>query len=389
MVNALLIESCDFVSFPIGGQLSFARQMMMAFGNRLALVGVSTDDTPVGKWIKKDIDGIDYDYFAFAHRQVRGKKPSIPARITGYLAVRKFNKQILSKGIKCVFIQSPEILIAVHTWGWRSICYCFPGVENPLQMPRYGWGKMFAGLYEKKLFSTLRNVDTILASADDEAIADLVDKSCGELYSERVIKFPTRVDTDVFKPLDKNVVRAELGIVQTDNIIVSCGRLNLVKGWDFLLEAFKVVKRSNPYTKLIFVGDGEDRQKLNDKAQELGIESSIIVTGFVGADSVVKYLNASDLYVVGSLKEGWSVAMLEALACGKPIVSTAVSGARDMIVEGANGFVIDGRDPKQFAEAMNSALALKEADKVSLGIADKYTLKNLAIDLGKFWKPLA
>lgn len=49
----LLIEGCDFVDYPTGGQLSFARQMMRTFGNRLALVGISTDDTPVGVWLKK------------------------------------------------------------------------------------------------------------------------------------------------------------------------------------------------------------------------------------------------------------------------------------------------------------------------------------------------
>ncbi|MCK5023387.1 MAG: glycosyltransferase, partial [Candidatus Aenigmarchaeota archaeon] len=294
-----------------------------------------------------------------------------------------------SKGIKSAFIQATQTLIAIHNWGWESVCYCFPGVSNPLKMPRYRWGKLFADIYEKKLFSVLANVDTILASADDEAIADLVNRSCEKLTSERVIKFPTRVDTDIFKPLDKITVRDELGINQTDNVIVSCGRLNIVKGWDFLLHAFKRLSQSDLSAKLVFVGDGEDRQKLHDKIQKLEIEDSVKVTGFVGADTVVKYINASNLCVVGSHNEGWSVAMLEALACGKPIVSTNVSGAKDMIRQGQNGFVVEKRNSVEFAKAMEFALMLENSKKVSLSIAENYALKNLAKDLGRLWKPLS
>jgi glycosyltransferase involved in cell wall biosynthesis len=81
--------------------------------------------------------------------------------------------------------------------------------------------------------------------------------------------------------------------------------------------------------------------------------------------------------------------MLEALACGKPIVSTDVSGARDMIVEGANGFVVDGCDPKRFAETMVRALSLREHEQTSLRIAERYAPTKLAKDLGILWSPLA
>ncbi len=60
----LLIEICNFTDYPIGGYLSFAKQMLTAFGNQLALVGLATDDMPVGEWVKREIDGVVYDYFA-------------------------------------------------------------------------------------------------------------------------------------------------------------------------------------------------------------------------------------------------------------------------------------------------------------------------------------
>ena len=83
------------------------------------------------------------------------------------------------------------------------------------------------------------------------------------------------------------------------------------------------------------------------------------------------------------------MAMLETLECGKPIVSTNVSGAKDMIRQGQNGFVVEKRDPAEFAKGMGDALKLQGSQQISLGIAENYALKNLARDLGALWKPLS
>jgi len=91
---------------------------------------------------------------------------------------------------------------------------------------------------------------------------------------------------------------------------------------------------------------------------------------------------------VGSEKEGWSIAMLEALACGKPIVSTAVSGATEMIAEGQNGFIVCNRDPVAFAGAMLRGLTLPSACPVSREIAQRYSSASLARDLRALWAPL-
>ena len=279
--------------------------------------------------------------------------------------------------------------MVVHKWGWNSICYWCAGLGNPLDMPRYRWGKLLAGLFFKKWITSLAKVEVILAAADDKSIDAFVSRSGGILARDRVIKFPTRVDTSVFRPINKATAGKEVGIDQNDLLVVNCGRTNAVKGWDFIMEAFKLFHEKDPAAKLVYVGDGEDRPSLEQAINKFGLGQSVTVTGFQPPEIVAKYLNAADLCVVGSHMEGWSVAMLEALACGKPIVSTDVSGARDMILEGGNGYIVEKRDPNCFAEAMNRSLALKEAAKISLRLADKYALKNLVRELGELWKPLA
>ncbi len=388
MPDVLFIEDCNFEDYPVGGQLSFARQMMQAFGNHLALVGISTDDTPVGRWIKKEINGVVYDFFTVGCWKPSSCKPVIPARIKGYLQTRKYKNEIMDFGIRYAFIQSPEILFAIHKWGVDNMCYCSPGVNNPLINSRYGWGKIFAGMFLSNWVSILSEVDLILAAADGISINNFAIQSKGKLSTDQIIKFPTRVDTSLFQPIDKIVARRQLGINLYDQLIVNCGRINAVKGWEFLVESFNILRQEKEDAKLIFIGDGEDQPKLENYVNQIGLSAHVKITGFQPPTKVVKYLNAADVVAIGSKAEGWSVTMLEALACGKAIVSTVVSGARDMIVEGENGYVVEKRDPKCFAEAMVRALALKDADKISLSIANRYKLKNLARDLGKLWKPL-
>ena len=389
MSKVLFIEPCDFESFPVGGQLSFARQMMRAFGNHLALVGISTDDTPTGRWVTKQFDGQRYSFLAVGRRAASGARPLVPARITAYLDISKCKKQILASGIRSAFTQSPETLMAISKWGWDSLCYMSPGHANPLRMARYMWARPFASLYDVKLFAALRFADVILACADKRAITALAQRSRGLLSADRIIQFPTRVDTSVFRPMPRHQARESLGFDGPGPVIVTCGRINKVKGWDLLVRAFVLFRGTHQDARLVFVGDGEDGPLLQQAIHEQGLAGAVLIAGFQPPAKVVQYYNAADVVVVGSYKEGWSVAMLEALACGRAVVSTDVSGARDMVVDGQNGFVVPDRDPRLFATAMAQALKIKTPNDVSLSIAEKYSLANLRSDLSRLWKPLA
>lgn len=389
MADVLLIENCDFKSHPVGGQLFFARQMMKAFQNHLALVGVCTDSTPVGRWVEKEIDEIKYSFFCIGRRQLAAKKPIIPERLRSHFELRYYKKRILSLGIKNIFTQAPELLMAVDSWKLDHLCYQFPGTENPLMMPRYRWGKILAGLFDKKFFTALSKADTMLACADKRAIQNIANRSFGTFSTERVIQFPTRVDTTLFFPSDKTEACKLLGLPLEKIILISTGRINRVKGWDFILKSFYRFKQNHPNSFLVFLGDGEDREALEKSINEFQLTDHVVITGFQPSDKVARYLNAADISVVGSDKEGWSLAMLEALACGKPIVSTDVSGARDMIIEGVNGYIVTARDPLQYANAISKTMHLQKVSTISNSIAQKYALSTLQRDLATVWEPLA
>lgn len=387
--SCLVIENCNFTDYPTGGHLSFARQMLYAFGNRLALVGITTDNTPIGTWTEKEIDGIRYRFFSIGRRKISSKKPFIPERLSMFIDLMRYRKKILSLGIRNIFTQAPEILIAVSRWGMNSICYDFPGVENPLVMSRYPWGKILIDLYDRELFKALQNVEVILACADDASILDLIKRSKGSLHRNHVVQFPTRVDTRLFYKIGKAAARKQLDLPQDHIIILCCGRINRVKGWDLILDSFSALLNRFSQALLVFVGDGEDRDQLTAHATALGINRRVIVTGFQKPDMVAAYINSADLLVVGSHKEGWSIAMLEALSCGKNVVTTNVSGALDMIKNGINGYIVKSRSPILFAEAIASALSLPDPNESSLATAEKYALEHLQEDMAALWSPLS
>lgn len=390
--TALLIEPCDFIEYPVGGQLSFARQMIRVFGNRLALVGWSTDDTPVGKWTTKAIDGIEYDYFAYHKKKdISSQRPIVPARITDYLALNRWKNAIQQKQIPYVFLRSQHLLVNIVKWKVDNICYYFPGIENPLSISRYLWAKSLAKLFDTWFLPRVSKANTVLAAADTKAIEELVCRSKGKLDSCKIHVFPTRVDTDIFCYKDKHLAKKYLGIPESKIVISTTGRIHWAKGWKLILGAFKTFNQKFRDSILCFVGDGQDRPNLEAEISKLNLDNNVIITGFLPPERVSDYLKATDIFILGSKKEGWSTSLVEALATCLPIVSTDVSSSNTIIKEGVNGFVVKHRTPDEFFNAFVKALKLDTHSvmEYSREEIEKYALKYLEKDLGRIWKPLA
>lgn len=381
----LLFEACDFVGFPAGGQLTMARHIMAAFPGEIALVGVDTNkSSTVGVWHTRRIDGVDYPFFAIRRRNPTAVRPLIPVRIATYAAIRRHRRAILSLGVKRAFCQGHETLLAVANWPWESLCYDFPGVANPLGISRYPWARPLASLFDHAFFRSLRQADVVLATADHAAIHEMCRRSAGTLSSHQVRAWPTRVDTSVFIPADMQAARTSLGIPLDETVLVTTGRLNWVKGWPLLLD---VIATAPPGWKIVFVGDGEDRAKLESTARTMNISNRVSVTGFKRPVEVAQYIQAADVFTLASHHEGFSTSMLEALACGKPIVSTAVSSADTIIKQGVNGFIVAQRCSQSFLAATIAALSLQQEAVREHNVTQlkQYAVNTIRRDLHSNW----
>jgi len=388
MTKFILIEPCNFIDFPIGGQLSFAKQLMQAFGSEIALVGYSHKDEPTGKWYKKTFDGVEYDYFGIRYIPNTDSKPWIPLRIQNlfwfYIHIRK----ILAYENSFWFIQAPEILIPAARFKNSGITYMFPGVTNPLDIPRYKWGKVFASSFYNQFLKSLQKTELRVACADEAAIQGLRERTQHYLTHLSIDHFPTRYDSSIFFPVSQSAARKTLNIPEGKTVIVCCGRINEVKGWQLVFDAYCLFQKKHQDSLLIFIGDGEDKIELLDKVNQNKLQENVLITGFQPAEKVAQYLNCGDVALVGSIREGWSVSMLETLACGKAIVSTDVSGASTLIKQGKNGFVVKNRDPEEFSVCIQKSLDLENVSDISISIASNYTLSALKSDLTTLWKQL-
>jgi glycosyltransferase involved in cell wall biosynthesis len=385
--NVLLIEGSDFESFPVGGQLTMAKSIMKLFGDRVSLVGINRPGEPIGRWIHKQIAGASYQFFPVCAKEPSWKKPVIPARITFLLALRRFRAQILESACNAAFIQSPEAMIEVSRWNLGSICYWFPGVENPLRDSRYSLARPFWRCFDRLLFSALGRASLILAAADGAAIDALIARSRGRLLREKLTQLPTCVDMTEFYPALASDARKALGLPLESEIFVNLGRISRLKGWDLLVDAFEIYCNKRPEARLIFVGDGEERPDLMRRLGSSELSKKVMIAGFQTPMLVRRYLAAADVAVFGSRLEGLSVSMLEALACGKAIVSTAVSGVRDLILPGQNGFILENREPTEFAAAMRRAIQLQHAPGISASIAARFDISRLGERLAQLWTP--
>lgn len=394
--RAIYISPGDPWGAPRGGQTAFAKQALEAFGNAFAVVSpAEVDDLPLGRWTVGDWRGTPIWRFNIGSYAPRNKSraPLIPRRVVFRALIKKYLPKIREIETKNIFCDSPEVLGVLRKYQWGSVCYRFAGLNNPVAFSRYPNLRFLGDWFHRRMLLNLAALkpDAALAAADKETTARFISENTELLAGLSIESFPTRFDPTVFYPTDGEEERRELGWTNEYPRLLLVGRLSWLKGWDLALEALAILKKTFPSPKLIFIGDGEDRVKVEKRARELGIQKETTIEGFLPPNEVRKRLAAADLYLISSLREGWSVAATEALACGKRFVATNVSGTSEMVVDGKNGYVVKSRDPEDFAQAIRDALELPVENNVasfSLDVSKRFSKERLAIDWAASWEPL-
>jgi glycosyltransferase involved in cell wall biosynthesis len=383
------MDPVNFQDFPVGGTLSFSRQLIGQFKSSVALVGLITDKgDPVGKWFIKEINGTYFSYFGIGRFKKSDKKPLVPIRIQTFFKLLFYLPKIRTIKNRNVFTQSPQYLFALNFFTWNSLCYCFAGISNSVTNSRYKYLRFTGIIYEKALFKILKKKATvILAAADHKAIKEAVTRTGNILKNKVIYPFPTRFDPAVFSSADKNECRRKLNIDYDELLLVTTGRLSWFKGWQLLIDATVELytKKNQKKVKIIFAGEGEDKAKIENYSKTLIDKNLIHLVGKQKQEDIALYLNAADVFVMGSYFEGWPTSLVEAMACGCAIVTTDVSAASEIVSENKNGFIVPERDPVIFAKMVLKALTLENVHEFSLKNRDKFSVLYLKNDLEKLW----
>ena len=161
------------------------------------------------------------------------------------------------------------------------------------------------------------------------------------------------VDTDAFSPGDQHEARKVLGLPHEPIVMGTVGRLDPVKDHRGLIEAFhRLAGRRD--TQLLIVGDGPCRPELEHLASELGLRGRVRLLG--ERDDINVILRALDIFILPSLGEGISNAILEAMATGLPVVATHVGGNPELVDDGVTGFLVPSRSTSSLAAALQRYL---------------------------------
>src|SRR5205085_1990385 len=127
-------------------------------------------------------------------------------------------------------------------------------------------------------------------------------------------------------------------------VILTVGRLvaqERCKGFDEVIEIMPQLVKRFPYIKYLIVGDGSDRSRLEAKAEALGVRDSVVFTGYIPESEKVAHYNLADVYVMPSHGEGFGIVLLEAAACGVPVVGSRGDGSREALLGGRLGSLVD------------------------------------------------
>jgi glycosyltransferase involved in cell wall biosynthesis len=203
----------------------------------------------------------------------------------------------------------------------------------------------------------------------------------GIASKNKFVVIPSGVELKKFKEVphnEKQNLKRELGIPENALIIGTVGRLEPVKGPEFLIEAAKYIIPKYPNTHFLFSGDGHLKQNLKKKASELGIEKNIIFLSW--RDDIAKIISVYDIFVLPSLNEGMGRVLVEAMALGKPIVASNVGGIPDLVTHGKNGFLVPPKDPKEFAKYIQIFLEDKER-RMKMGLTGKEIALNFSKEI--------
>ena len=204
--------------------------------------------------------------------------------------------------------------------------------------------------------------DRALASLTDRAIAvsaSTRDFLVGARHvpAARVRLIWNGAPLDEFAPVTADVARAarrSLGIPDDALLVGTIGRLSEQKGHRFLVEAAPALLASRPRAHVLVVGDGDRMDALKAQAASLGVAALITFAGH--RSDVPALLGAIDVFCISSTYEGTPLALFEAMAAGKAIVSTAVDGCREVLEDGRTGLLVPPRDAGALGAALGRAL---------------------------------
>lgn len=341
-----IICPTDFIKrLPFGGASGFVQNIFSTINHPIVIFGAGVNGTPLWKPFHL-CDNVDF-LATYAH-QFPSRYPLRLHALQGYLANRR---RILTSGIRLLYVHSPECAIP-FLFGNNRLPLIFHqhGSGNPVTTAKYFWARNrpFEQLFDQMHRTIYRRADWIIA-IDRLCQQQAVDNGAGN----KVSLIMNAVDRNQFRPdpAGRAQIREQYVCGADELAILFVGRLEEVKQVDQLIQGVARL-RGKRKVRLFIAGDGTWLPSLTQLAEACGLAEAVTFLGKVSHDRLPNYYNAADVLVLPSRMEGVPMVILEALACGTPVVAAAVGGIPDLIRTGENGILLEQVNPDSIATAL-------------------------------------
>ena len=287
------------------------------------------------------LEGVDVDAFEY---------PAVPVlsrALNGLVSSRMLAPRV--RAFK------PDVLVAywVYPDGYAAL-----RVARSLGVPCVV-GALGSDIHVRSGFNTLMTKRTIAGAHALVTVSEAMRQTAiADLGADpaRVHTIVNGFNTSVFGPGDQQKARAELGVTATERVIVYVGRFVEAKGLRELVAAFRQLASSDERARLVFIGDGVMKSQLLALLDSSDLAGKVRVPGGLPPEKVAQWICAADVLTLPSWSEGYPNVVVEALACGRPVVATDVGGTRE-IVNPSNGLLIAPRDIEALRAGLQLALS--------------------------------
>lgn len=176
---------------------------------------------------------------------------------------------------------------------------------------------------------------------------------------ERLFILPNCVDLQRFLPQPREQSLVARYSLQASTVLLTVGRLasaERYKGFDQVIELMPQLVERFPSLKYLVVGGGDDRERLEKKAKELGVSGNVVFAGEIQEAEKIAHYNLADAFVMPSTGEGFGIVLIEAAACGLPVIGSRTDGSREALLDGRLGRLVDPESSSELYAAVVDAL---------------------------------
>lgn len=225
------------------------------------------------------------------------------------------------------------------------------------------------------------------------AVSDEVAAEARRLFrapSSKITTIINRIDTESYAPpVDAQTVKTSLGIGPQQRVITTVSRLELHKGHGCLLEALAMLAARHADVRLLLLGEGPARPALEEQCRASGLDGRVVFLGV--RDDVRSILAATDIFAFPSFAEGTSLALMEAMAAGRPIVAADIPGNRTLLSHEKNAMLVPAGDAAALASALARLLDNPE-EAQALGaqarafVREHFDIRTTVAELERLWQ---